>query len=498
MNLSVIPSFNNFLIIPIIAAISTILLCLFQNRINVLQREESFFSKLLSGGITVIITVYFVFLVPIGVAIYWILGNLLSIIQMYILNWIYPPEKYVDYEWLEKVKKQKKERKEKDKICKKKSKYYYKKFFEEENINNMKIMFYSEQSGFFKYYKGMIEHIIEHSDIIIHYVTSDINDKIFEQNNSRIIPYFIDKNKLIPLFMKLECDVVVMTTPDLQNLYLKRSIVKKDIEYIFTDHGIGSPNMTYKQGALDNYDTIFARNFKQEQEVIALEELRGTKKKKIVQTGYTLIEEMIDEYEKNKKENKVKTIVIAPSWQEDNIMECCIDKIIDQLLDSEYKIIVRPHPQYIKLFPEKIKEFEEKYNKVIGNKLEFEKDFSSNATVYNADLLITDWSGIGYEFSFSTTKPCLFINTKMKVLNPKYKDISVVPMDIEVREQIGKCIEKEELVEIKKYIDELIYNQNKYIENNKKLRNKYIFNLGKAKEIEGNYIIERIKGDDKK
>ena len=236
MDLSVIPIYPSDICMPILAAITTILLCLFQNRLNVLQREESLVSKLLTGLLTVILTVYFVFYVPNGVGLYWVLGNVLGIIQLYILNYIFPPKKYVDYNYLEKVKKARIEKETKEKIAKKQSKYYYKKFFEEENVERMKLLFYSEGSGFFKYYKGMIEYILNNSDITIHYVTSDINDKIFEYDNPNLIPYFIDTNRLIPLFMKLECDIVVMTTPELQNLYLKRSIIKKDIEYIFRNY----------------------------------------------------------------------------------------------------------------------------------------------------------------------------------------------------------------------------------------------------------------------
>ena len=494
INLSSIPKFYDDMIIPILAGITTILLCLFQNKENVLQREESLASKLLSGALTVAITIYFVFYVPNGVGLYWTLGNVLGIVQLYLLNFIFPPKKYVDYEYLNRMKNERKEKEEKEKLSKKKSKFYYKKFFKEENIEKMRLMFYSEQSGFFKYYKGMIEYILENSkDIEIHYVTSDMNDKIFEYNNPRVIPYYVDTNKLIPLFMKLECDIVVMTTPELQNLYLKRSIIKKDIEYIFTDHGLGSLNLLYKQNALDYYDTVFAKNEKQELEIREIEKIRGTKKKNIIQTGYTLIEDMISDYEKNKKANKYKTIVIAPSWQEDNIMDSCLDTIIEKMLDTDYKIVIRPHPQYIRRNSAKMKALEEKYNDKFSDKFILEKDFSSNETVYNADLIITDWSGIGYEFVFTTTKPCLFINTKMKILNPDYEKVPVVPMDIEVRDKLGRCIEKSEVENIKEYIDDLIINQSKYMQQNNMLRNTYISNLGHAAEIEGKYIIKRLE-----
>lgn len=493
IDLAVIPTIQNYVVIPILAGISTVLLCVFQNRLNVLQKEEGIYNKLITGGITVGITVYFIFLVPTGVGIYWIVGNLLSIIQLYVLNWIFPPKKYIDYEALEKLKNIKKEENKKRKQTRKKSKYYYKKFFEEENISKVKLVFFAEQSGFYKYYKGMIEYILNNSDIVIHYITTDINDKIFEMKNERIIPYFIDTKELIPLFMKLECDIIVMTTPELQNYYLKRSIIKKDIEYIFTDHGLGSENLLYRADALAHYDTIFVKNLKQEQEIRAIEKKWNFKPKNLLRTGYTLLEDMIKDYEENKVENTIKTIVIAPSWQEDNIMDCCIDEIIEGLLKTDYKILVRPHPQYIKTQPDKIQAFIDKYEKCFSDRFILEKDFSSNSTIYNADLVITDWSSIGYEFSFSTTKPCLYVNTKMKILNKDYKLIDVVPLDLEVRDKIGRSIDLKEINNIVQYIDDLILNQEEYKKKNLSLRDENVFNLGYADKIEGEYIINKLK-----
>ena len=43
--------------------------------------------------------------------------------------------------------------------------------------------------------------------------------------------------------------------------------------------------------------------------------------------------------------------------------------------------------------------------------------------------------------------------------------------------------------EIKKIVDELITNQNKYKEENIKVREKYLFNLGESSKIAAEYII---------
>lgn len=494
INLCNIPVFYTNMIIPVIAAISSVVLCVFQNRVNVLQRAESMKSKIITTTITTVLTVYFVFLVPNGVGLYWILGNIISIIQMYILNAIYPPDRYINYEELKYWQEKNKQKKKENAVYKKKEKNHYKKFFEPDNIEQMKLIFYSEQSGFYKYYSGIIEYILKNSDIVIHYITSDPNDKIFNLNNDRLKTYYIGKNRLISLFMKIEANMVVMTTPDLQKYYLKRSLVRKDIEYVYIDHGMPSVNLTLRSGALDYYDTIFATGPEQLEEIRQIEKLRNTKKKNIVEIGFPLIDDLISKYNMYNNINN-NTILIAPSHQEDNILESCIDEILEQLLDTEYKIIIRPHPQFIIRNREKVDNLINKYKDKINENFKIELDFSSNETIYMANLVITDWSGIGMEYSLSTTKPTLYINTKMKIINQEYSKIPIEPIDLKLRNQIGKAINKSDIINIKNIIDELIQNQEKYKKKNIDVRKKHLYNIGESAKIAGEYIINKIKNE---
>ena len=57
--------------------------------------------------------------------------------------------------------------------------------------------------------------------------------------------------------MRLEADMVVMTTPDLDKYYLKKSIMKKDVEYVYIPHALMSMHMGMKEGSLDAFDTVF-------------------------------------------------------------------------------------------------------------------------------------------------------------------------------------------------------------------------------------------------
>ena len=490
VNLASKPSGVDYYAIPILAAISTVVLWLVENRFNVLQREASLFNKLATGFITIAVTVYFVFLVPNGVGMYWILGDYIAILQLFILNTIFPPKNYVDYEYLNRIKKEREEQIKFNKESKKESKFYYKKFFEQNNIDNMKFIIFAEGKGYNKYFKSTMDYILENSDIDIHYITCDMKDPILNTENKKIKPYYLSTNRLIPLFMKLEADIVLMTTPDLENLYLKRSIVRKDVEYIYLSHGIGSVNTTLRTGALDYFDSVAVVGEDAKREIRQIEALRGTKEKTIIECGSPLLDQMIGEYKE--VSNPVKTVLIAPSWQKDNIMDLCINDILDNALGKGYKVILRPHPQYVRHYMDKINLIKEKYDEANREDFEVQTDFSSNSTVYNADLLITDWSGIGVEYAFTTLKPVLYVNTPKKIMNKDYKKIEEVPIDFRIRSIIGKELEVKDIGKINETILELLEDKSKKseIEN---MRKETVYNLGKSASVLGDYIIKRIK-----
>lgn len=493
-DLSAIPEWVAIsVLVPIFAGLSALIMCVIQNKINVLQIEQSAASQ---WGMTIFMiafSTYFAFIVPNAIGIYWIFGNLFSIPVMYLVNIIYSPKEYIDYDTLNKLKAKEKENAEIRKKNNKLSRQHYKELCKGDTLQNMNLMFYSEQSGFYKYFENIIQALLKKTDEPIYYITSDPNDKIFECGIDQIKPYYISGNQLIALMMKLECKMVVMTTPDLEKYHIKRSKMKRDIEYVYTDHGCTSVNLTYRTGAFDYFDTIFAVSKHQGVEIRQMEQLRNTKKKRIVKVGYGLIDNLIDSYNSlEKKENEKPTILVAPSWQYDNILDSCLDNILEGLICDKYKVIVRPHPQYIRRFPLQMEEIIEKYKEKFGPDFAIETDFSSNVTIYTADMVITDWSAIAYEFSFTTNKPTLFVNTEMKVVNKDYEKIKVKPFDITARDTIGKSISKEETKNIREVVDGLIAAKEDYRQQIDELKNSYFYNLGNSGEAAADYIIERL------
>lgn len=491
------------LIVPLIAGISAFLMCYSQNKSNVLQAEQGALNQYGTMAFSVLLSLYLGLFVPVGVGVYWIFSNLLSIVQLFLLNIWINPKKYIDYEALEESKEALRKAKEfapaKSKVKRKpehiqKEKEDYKRFL---SVSNMKIVFYSEKNGFYKYYKNIIEEIIKRTNIVVHYITGDPEDAVFAMESEQFKPYYIGENKLIVLMMKLEAEIVVMTTPDLENYHLKRSYIKKDAEYIYVPHDVNSSNLTFHKDALDHFDTIFTSGPKNKAELAEREVVFALPKKNLIEWGSGVIDDMIKSYEEMEKESQkqTKTVLIAPSWQKDNIMDSCIEQLLDELVQTDYKIIVRPHPQYVRHYEERIDALSAKYQ---AAGVEVQKDFSSNKTVYMADMLITDWSSIAFEYSFSTLKPVLFINTPMKVVNPDYQELKEVPIDIELRDKVGISLELSALNEVNASVDKLLNTEQFAKSAMEDLRNYYIYNIGNSGKVGAKYIIERLMEKSKK
>ena len=511
LNLSTQPTdaWGWYVLVPLLAGGSSWAMCFTQNLSNVLQHEQSKINKYGIMIVSVALSLYLGLFVPTGIAMYWTASNLLSIAQMYILNAIINPKKYVDYKALEESRVALANAKafgkidKKDplyKAMKKREKQDYKKI---QHIVNKHIVFYSEKSGFYKYYKDLIAELLAKSNMFIHYVTNDYNDVIFDiaKDEPRIKPYYIGLKKLTLLMMLIETDMFVMTTPDLNKFYLKRSYVKKDTEYVYAPHDTLSVHTSFNEGAFDAFDTVLCAGPHIVKELRAIEEEYKLKPKNLVEFGFPFLDELVNNVKsENLAETKKgrKEILIAPSWSEDNILDSCLDDIIAGLDDSSYHITVRPHPEYVKRYGFRMNKILEKYADRDEEHLSFEMDFSQNKSIYSSDILITDWSGVAMEFCFATGRPAIFVNTKIKILNPNWEKIGMLPVEQENRNIIGKAIEKEDCINIKATVEELFKKRKQYKENINKYYENLIFNHNTAAKKGAEYILKSLASKNKK
>ena len=488
------------LLMPLLAGLAALALGLGQNKLNPLQREQTKTEQWMANGFSIAISLVLGAFVSVGVGIYWIASNLLSIAQQALLNVLVDPKKHIDYADLTAA------RKEKEAVeglnagatkeNKKREKADYKRFF---SVAGKHLVFYSEGSGFYKYFKDVIEYLLEKSNLTIHYVTVDPDDQIFAiaEKEPRIRAYYIGPTRLITLFMKMDADIVVMTCPDLNNFHLKRSYVRKDIEYIYMFHYPLSTHMVLNTGALDHYDTVFCVGQFQFDEIRAAEKLYNTKEKKLIAAGYGQLEQLHKSFlALEKTENERPKVVIAPSWQADNILDSCIEALLTELLGKGFDVTVRPHPEYIKRYKPRMDKIVERWQG--AEDLTFELNFAGNASIFGADALITDWSGTAYEYSFVTLRPAVFIDTAPKINNPDYEKLGIEPLEFSLRSQVGLRIDPKALEGLSDRLRTQMEDREAHSQRLQALRDTYIANFGTSGKVGARYILQQLKAKKEK
>jgi hypothetical protein len=66
--------------------------------------------------------------------------------------------------------------------------------------------------------------------------------------------------------------------------------------------------------------------------------------------------------------------------------------------------------------------------------------------------LISDWSGAAFDYAFGLGKQVLFIDVPRKINNQRYAEIGIEPIEVTIRDLIGKVVPLNEIDRIGEYI----------------------------------------------
>ncbi len=272
----------------------------------------------------------------------------------------------------------------------------------------------------------------------------------------------------------------------MDTLHIKRSI-KYPVHYIYIFHSMFSVHSYLKKGAIDNYDTIFCVGQHHVNEIREIEKVCGLKPKILINYGFGRLDTLLQKKENFKKKSSLKDLIlITPTYGDDNLLEKCGIELIDILLKSNFKVMLRPHMRTLRDSTKLINSIKENFGK--NPDFILEKEVIPYDLFHNSRCLISDWSGISLEYAFTYERPVLFIDVPEKILNVLSKDISLEPIEIAIRNKIGHVISPNNLESIPKLIeglDEYAQNINEQI---KDVRSQTVYNIGKSAKIGAEYI----------
>ena len=354
--------------------------------------------------------------------------------------------------------------------------------FNKLSLDERLIVFYSEDISSFVHFEQIIHELTEKMGCQICYVTSAKDDPILTSQNKRIKAFYIGLGAIrTKFFMELKAEVLVMTMPNLETYFIKRSKVYP-VHYVYVFHSIVSTHTIYRKGAFDHFDSIFCVGPHHVEEISATESVYGLKHKNLVKYGYGLLDNLqTNKSMKNQQrctEDGKKKILVAPSWGKNGLLETRGLKLVKILLDGGYHVTVRPHPMTIRKWSKTIKAIENEFKS--NANFEIEKDVSTFESLYSAYGLISDWSGIAMEYAFACELPVLYIDGSPKINNSSYDKIACEALEITIRNLIGKVISPNELESLPKIIESTYENIDNFKTKIQEVRDKTVFNLGES------------------
>jgi len=350
------------------------------------------------------------------------------------------------------------------------------------------IVFYAENKASMNHFSSLILELTEKMNLQICYVTSVKDDPTLSTKNQRILPFYIgDGTARTKFFSSLKAKILVTDMPDLGKLHIKRSD-EYPVHYIYLFHSMYSVHSYLRKGAVDNYDTIFCVGPHQIKEIRETEKVYGLKAKKLINYGYgrldTLLQNKMNSQTTNS--NAKDLIIIAPSYGDDNLLERCGIKLIDILLKSDFRVMVRPHLRTLRDSTELIDSIKKKFGE--NPNFVLETGVIKFDSLNNSLCMISDWSGISLEYAFTFARPVIFIDVPKKILNPNWSDIMLEPIETSIRDKIGHIVSPNNLEEILELIRILDKNTQNISEQIKEIRAKTVYNIGGSAKIGAGYI----------
>ena len=190
-----------------------------------------------------------------------------------------------------------------------------------------------------------------------------------------------------------------------------------------------------------------------------LEQMRNLPERELPVVGLPYLDTMLNRYQKDGKPDTEKTtVLLAPSWGPSAILSRYGEKIIDALLKTDYKIIIRPHPQSFESEKDLMDSLRNKYPD--SDKLTWDRSNDNYETLRESDILISDFSGVLFDFSFIFERPVIYADTSFDPIVYDADWLEEQPWMFRILDQLGVQLTQDNVENIGTVIEEALHSEN--------------------------------------
>ncbi|MBQ3172531.1 MAG: CDP-glycerol glycerophosphotransferase family protein [Mailhella sp.] len=339
------------------------------------------------------------------------------------------------------------------------------------------IAIYGETANYWGTFRPLLEEFGRRGEAV-EYLTSSENDPCFKADLPDCITcrYIGTGNTAYTTLNFLEADALVLTTPGIDVLQIRRSKgVKK---YIHVVHSLSDVH-SYKLFAFDYYDAVLCSGQYQADSLRLLEAQRGTQAKELPLVGCPYMDALAArrEREKDSVTPEKNCVLVAPSWGKNGMLTRYGAAVPRFLAEAGYKVILRPHPQSF-ISEKPLMEQLQRELAAFPN-IEWDRNPDGFASLSRATVMVSDFSGVVFDFAFVFLRPVV---TLAYELDKRGFDAFSLPhpsWESQVVEQLGHRLDPAELEQLPGIIEKLTSDQS-FPERILHIRENNVANFGKA------------------
>lgn len=349
------------------------------------------------------------------------------------------------------------------------------------------LVIFSDGKQYWKVFAPICKELSARGQEVVYYTMSEDDPALSAELPGMTAEFIGEDNRAFTKLNFLKANVVFSTTPGLDVYQWKRS---KDVDfYVHIPH---APNdiTLYRMFGIDYYDSILLSGDYQVKQIRQMEAKRELPAKDLKLVGIPYMDDMAARLDSvGAAEPHERTVLLAPSWGDSALFGVYGGKIIEKLLETGYHVIVRPHPQSFKSEKELMDKLMEKFPN--SDKLEWNRDSDNFEVLRRSDILISDFSGVTFDFSLIYDKPVIYTTPNFD-LGPYDAWWMEEPLwTTTILPHIGAELTEDKMDSLKELIDTCIEDP-RYAEGRKKAKAETWANAGAGAKKVADYLQEKL------
>lgn len=358
----------------------------------------------------------------------------------------------------------------------------------EQDESHIPYAIFTDSKRYLTIFKPICDEMEKRGEKLV-YLTAEEDDPLLKENYENVRTEFLGEgNRAYARMNMLKADVVLSTTPGLDVYQWKRS---RDVKwYAHVLHAAGDVTM-YRMFGIDYYDAMLLSGEFQIKQVRDLEALRGLPEKEAKLVGIPHMDALRERLlQAGSAPDHETTILLAPSWGPSSILNKYGKKMIDELIATGYKVIIRPHPQTFVSEKDMIEPLMKAYPET--DKLVWDRDIDNFDTLNQSDILISDFSGVVLDYALVFDRPVICAETSFD--NGIYDSWWLGEREwiFETLDNIGVKLTPDNMDNIKELVEKAL-TDTKLKEGRDKARAESWANMGKSVGSIVDYMIEKRK-----